>query len=679
MRFRTLLTLAVSLPLFFACTAVTIASYFNARHRSAELGERLVSNATAHAARYTAMESRHAVSLIRGIAGLVGHGLEIDNSDVLVDQLLGMLRAHPNVAWISYSGQDGTFTGAFRSFHGNVCTSQSRIIDGKTHVIEYQISDGSPPPFQKKILRESEDSGYDPRTRPFYTNAANCTDVVWSSPYIFYDRGIPGISCSLAVHDGERLCGVLSVDYDLNRLSAYAREAVNTPHSQIMMFTPDLVLLAHSDWPVVAATPSLDSRELGDLVTLKNATDPVVHAFFSGLERSKLPSVDEDSRIIRFSKKGGGSGPYVGCIVSMDLESGPMEYVATMAPVSDFAPSPWEFSRVPIFIALASLLVGGAAALQLARQISAPLTSLVHASIRIGTGDLDAPFDLGKLHEFKLLTLALRAMLRNLRDWMRVRSSLDLAMEIQRRLLPNKPPNIPGFDIAGYCAYCDETGGDYYDYIVIDRPHPRRFIVAIGDVMGHGLASALLMASARGILRSSIATVSAPGAILTHLNSLLFQDTGGNRFMTMCLASFDMLGSGCTWASAGHLPPIIFDAIDRVFQDPLGGDIPLGVIQNTEYGNYHFGPIPIHQIVFMGSDGVWEMFSESDEKFGKERLKQVIAASADGSADEIKNAILEALKQFRGSAPINDDVTFVIIKVQDTRQALPPPPPLEGV
>src|SRR4029079_7648860 len=150
---------------------------------------------------------------------------------------------------------------------------------------------------------------------------------------------------------------------------------------------------------------------------------------------------------------------------------------------------------------------------------------------------------------------------------------------------------IPGFDISGYCAYCDETGGDYYDYIVIDRSNRSRFIVALGDVMGHGLASALLMASARGILRSSISKFTAPGAILTHLNERLYEDTGGDRFMTMCLAAFDIHCAGCVWASAGHDAPIIYAPVDQKFIEPEGGDVPLGIVPDVEYGNYQFGPI----------------------------------------------------------------------------------------
>jgi sigma-B regulation protein RsbU (phosphoserine phosphatase) len=262
-------------------------------------------------------------------------------------------------------------------------------------------------------------------------------------------------------------------------------------------------------------------------------------------------------------------------------------------------------------------------------------------------------------------------MLRNLRDWMRVRSSLTLAMEIQRRLLPSRPPNVSGFDIAGYCAYCDETGGDYYDYIVFDRSNRQRFIVALGDVMGHGLASALLMASARGILRSSISAFSAPGAILTHLNARLYEDTGGERFMTMCLAAFDIQSPGLVWTSAGHDAPIIYNPVEKNFIELDGGELPLGIMPDVEYGNYQFGPICRDTIIVMGSDGVWDTFAENGDRFGKDRLRNAIAAHAGGTAEEIKQAILRELDTFRGAFAIKDDVTFVVIKGSHVQANVP--------
>ena len=89
-----------------------------------------------------------------------------------------------------------------------------------------------------------------------------------------------------------------------------------------------------------------------------------------------------------------------------------------------------------------------------------------------------------------------------LQDRLRMRESLSLAMEVQRNLLPSDAPVISGLDIAGHSTYCDETGGDYYDFLDVSGADKDTAVVALGDVMGHGVAAAMLMATARGILRS---------------------------------------------------------------------------------------------------------------------------------------------------------------------------------
>ena len=98
-------------------------------------------------------------------------------------------------------------------------------------------------------------------------------------------------------------------------------------------------------------------------------------------------------------------------------------------------------------------------------------------------------------------------MIADLRDRLRLRHSLGVAMQVQQRLLPAAPPHIRGLDVAGHSTYCDETGGDYYDFLVRDRAAPHTVLVALGDVMGHGVAAALVMASVRAVLAGEAETV----------------------------------------------------------------------------------------------------------------------------------------------------------------------------
>jgi sigma-B regulation protein RsbU (phosphoserine phosphatase) len=105
---------------------------------------------------------------------------------------------------------------------------------------------------------------------------------------------------------------------------------------------------------------------------------------------------------------------------------------------------------------------------------------------------------------------------------------MAVATEVQQALLPAEPPQVEGLDVYGFSAYCDETGGDYYDYVVPEGTRPGSVLFAVGDVMGHGIGSALVMASARAVLRSSATTCGHLGQLLTHLNALLVRDLRGS-------------------------------------------------------------------------------------------------------------------------------------------------------
>ena len=173
-------------------------------------------------------------------------------------------------------------------------------------------------------------------------------------------------------------------------------------------------------------------------------------------------------------------------------------------------------------------------------------------------------------------------MLHDLRDRTRLRGAMAVAMQVQQGLLPAKPPHIPGLDVHGFSTYCDETGGDYFDYMVLDRDTGRRMVegggtgysrgegllVAIGDVVGHGIGSALVMAGARGILHSRASACGQLGELMTHLNEQLVPDLEGCRFVTMLLWYVDPRRGTVCWANAGHDPAIVYDPAHR----PLRGE-----------------------------------------------------------------------------------------------------------
>jgi sigma-B regulation protein RsbU (phosphoserine phosphatase) len=300
-------------------------------------------------------------------------------------------------------------------------------------------------------------------------------------------------------------------------------------------------------------------------------------------------------------------------------------------------------------------------AFAMARHVSGPVLSLIGFMQRVGDGDLEAKAEFSGSREFRQLSDALNRMIADLRDRLRLRHSLNVAMEVQQRLLPQRPPQPRGLDVAGHSTYCDETGGDYYDFLILDEAEPDKVLVALGDVMGHGVAAALVMAGARAVLRDRAHSAGSLGDLMGRLNRLLAADLDGTRFMTMYLAFISADEGSVRWVSAGHDPAIVYDPANESFEEIEGGELPLGVMDATEYAEQTY-PLQPGQIVLVGTDGIWEMHNAAGEQFGKDRLRAAIRESASKSAADIVDVILTCLTEFRGDCRPTDDVTFVIIK-----------------
>ena len=254
-------------------------------------------------------------------------------------------------------------------------------------------------------------------------------------------------------------------------------------------------------------------------------------------------------------------------------------------------------------------------------------------------------------------------MIADLRDRLRLLHSLGIAMDVQQQLLPSRPPKVRGLDVAGHSTYCDETGGDYYDFLILDRAAPDSLLVVLGDVMGHGVAAALVMAGVRAVLRDRATSAGGLADLVDRLNRFIAADHQGERFMTLHLSVIDAPTRTMRWVSAGHDPAILYDPATGQFEEVGDGDLPLGVTDDAEYAEHAHGPLRPGQVILVGTDGVWEMPNTQGEQFGKDRLRDVIRESASKSAEEISKSLRDRLSAFRGETRAVDDVTFVIVKV----------------
>jgi sigma-B regulation protein RsbU (phosphoserine phosphatase) len=254
-------------------------------------------------------------------------------------------------------------------------------------------------------------------------------------------------------------------------------------------------------------------------------------------------------------------------------------------------------------------------------------------------------------------------MVSQLKERMRLKQALDLAMEVQQSLLPGPPPEIKAFDLAGKSIYCDETGGDYYDFISFPGLGNGRLAVVVGDVAGHGIAPALLMTTVRALLRSRTTQPGSIADMITDVNRLLCNDTSetGN-FMTLFFMLIDSENREIRWVRAGHEPAIVYDSKTDSFSELRGTGIVLGVDVTWSYQEHVDDKWLGGQIILIGTDGIWETENLQGERFGKQRLRDIIRENNKRTSEEILEAIFKSLTVFRQSAPQQDDITMVVVK-----------------
>lgn len=248
----------------------------------------------------------------------------------------------------------------------------------------------------------------------------------------------------------------------------------------------------------------------------------------------------------------------------------------------------------------------------------------------------------------------------------KMQQSLNLAKEVQQNLLPKSNLKVNGFDIAGKSVYCDETGGDYYDFIIIDDAAEQKIGVAIGDVSGHGISSALLMATVRSSLRQRASLPGSTAKIISDVNRHLVKDVeDSGQFMTMFFLVLDTATRQLEWVRAGHDPGIVYDPGSDSFSELGGAGIALGVDAEWIYEDNKKTDFSNGQIIFLSTDGIWEARNKKGEMLGKEPILNAIRHNASSDATQIIDAIFDIVDKFVDEVKIEDDITSVIIKMQN--------------
>jgi serine phosphatase RsbU (regulator of sigma subunit) len=239
-----------------------------------------------------------------------------------------------------------------------------------------------------------------------------------------------------------------------------------------------------------------------------------------------------------------------------------------------------------------------------------------------------------------------------------LKRDLDQAAEIQRRILPQGAPEVPGADLAGYNVVCRGVGGDYYGYF----PYPDgRVGLGVGDVSGKGMPASLMVMGLQARLEALAGEdPKNPGTMMTRLNRITCSNCPPNRFITFFFSVLNPATGELMFANAGHNPPIIMRASGELDMIEGGGPV-LGILPIATY-RQDCAKLEKGDILVLYSDGVTEAFDVNDEEYGVERLAEVLREHRTESAGSIVDAVMQSVAEFSTGTPQADDITLLVAR-----------------
>jgi len=316
----------------------------------------------------------------------------------------------------------------------------------------------------------------------------------------------------------------------------------------------------------------------------------------------------------------------------------------------------------------------------LARSITGSVHQLFAGTQLVRHGDFTHKIDvkaddqLGELaSSFNSMTASIEDLLIQSAEKKRLEEELRIAHEIQMSLLPQGPLSVPGMSITALCLPAREVGGDYYDVLHLAND---RIGILIADVSGKGTSAALYMAELKGLMLSLSKIHTSPRDLLIQANRLITEHLDSRSFITMTYAVIDLAAGTMTYARAGHTPLIYVPGPDngpRNVQILAPDGLVLGL--QIDFAAERFEallqqetiPLRPGDVYLFFTDGITEAMNTEDDYFGDARLGELIEEHADLPAEELRERLLREITAFVGTAPQHDDMTMILLKIEETR------------
>jgi sigma-B regulation protein RsbU (phosphoserine phosphatase) len=262
-----------------------------------------------------------------------------------------------------------------------------------------------------------------------------------------------------------------------------------------------------------------------------------------------------------------------------------------------------------------------------------------------------------------------------------LRHEVEIAATVQRRLFPERPPEISSLELAGVCHPARGVGGDYYDFLLLDQG---KIGIAVADVAGKGISAALLMSTVQASLRSHAPTVNGKLTdLVAAMNHLLHVSTDANSYATFFFAQFSEDTRLLTYVNAGHNPPILMRAAPatkakaasasadeseltdgdlRIGYLTTGGPV-LGALARCAYEQEEI-QMNSGDMLIAYTDGVTEALNDEGIEFGEQRLKHILTESGHLSVYQLTEKIVASVREWCGETPQHDDLTLVVMRVK---------------
>ena len=238
----------------------------------------------------------------------------------------------------------------------------------------------------------------------------------------------------------------------------------------------------------------------------------------------------------------------------------------------------------------------------------------------------------------------------------RMLRQIRLAGDVQRHLIPARPPAVAGLDIAGMYVPCYDVGGDFYDFLPLPDG---RLLLAIGDIMGKGVPASLAMASLRSGLRAYAEQYQDVNQLVQRVNLMFCHDVVYGEFATLFCAIYDPHGSRLTYCNAGHEPAILLQE-QKMVNLSEGGTV-LGIDKHTVY-QAHTIPMQTGDMLILYTDGLADAVNFRRESFGRQRIIEAARNSREMPAEQAAKNILWLMRKFTGLTKRFDDMALVVVK-----------------